>query len=108
LALAGVERRRISSSRFAVHDGRYFWQAEPDFSFIFPEVFMSRLVPLAVFALFLGLNAAATPAARAVNCSLSACMAQCTKMHGATPGFGCNSWCAQTMEERKAKGQCKK
>jgi hypothetical protein len=35
-------------------------------------------------------------------------MAQCTKMHGATPGFGCNSWCARMMEERKAKGQCEK
>ena len=73
---------------------------------------MSRLFPLSLFVLFVGLAAVLmvgfAPAARAVNCSLSACMAQCTKMHGATPGFGCNSWCAQTMEERKAKGQCKK
>ena len=68
---------------------------------------MSRLFLPSLFALFIGLTAM-MPAARAVNCSLSACIAQCTKMHGATPGFGCNSWCAQTMEERKAKGQCKK
>jgi hypothetical protein len=73
---------------------------------------MSRLVPLAFLALFVGLTAvlmvALAPAARAVNCNLNACISQCTKMHGATPGFGCNSWCAQTMEERKASGQCKK
>jgi len=73
---------------------------------------MSRLFRLSVVALFVGLTAVLmvglAPAARAVNCSLSACIAECTKRSGATPGFGCNSWCAQTMEERKAKGQCKK
>jgi hypothetical protein len=45
--------------------------------------------------------------ARAVNCDLNACMNTCNK-RATTPGSGCTSWCLQAMEERKAKGQCKK
>ncbi len=68
---------------------------------------MSRLFPAFLLALFLGTLAMSSPAL-AVNCDFNACMTLCTKRAGATPGAGCNSWCAQTMQERKASGQCKK
>jgi hypothetical protein len=64
-----------------------------------------------LFAVFFyGLSAALAPAALAVNCDLNACMAACNKTGSgvAAASRNCSSWCAQTMEERKAKGQCKK
>jgi hypothetical protein len=57
----------------------------------------------------LGLSGAFAPRpARAVNCDANACISACQKRgpsFGA--GQGCTSWCLQTMEERKKKGQCK-
>ena len=57
-----------------------------------------------------GLSAALAPPALAVNCDLNVCMNICNKTGSGTvtAGRGCASWCLQTMEERKAKGQCKK
>jgi hypothetical protein len=65
---------------------------------------MSRSLSFALLsAMFIyGLSAALAPAALAVNSTLMRAWA-CQ-----TAGRGCSSWCAQTMEERKAKGQCKK
>jgi hypothetical protein len=40
---------------------------------------MSRLFLLSLFALFVGLTAAMIPAARAVNCDVSACISICSK-----------------------------
>jgi hypothetical protein len=46
--------------------------------------------------------------ALAANCDANACISACQKR---SPNFGagqgCTSWCLQTMEERKKKGQCK-
>jgi hypothetical protein len=73
---------------------------------------MSRSLSFAFLsAVFIyGLSAALAPSALAVNCDLNACMAACNKTGSGvqSAGRGCSSWCAQTMEERKAKGQCKK
>ncbi len=68
---------------------------------------MSRFFLPFLAALFVG-TVAVVPPALAVNCDLNACIAVCAKRAGATPGAGCNSWCLQTMQERKASGQCKK
>jgi hypothetical protein len=72
---------------------------------------MSRLFLTSLSTLFVvGLLGASARPALAVNCDLGACIAACSKSstHGAIASTGCNSWCAQTIEERKAKGQCKK
>jgi hypothetical protein len=89
--------------------GQYLWQTARAFCHsLSPEAFVSRFFLLSLFALFVGLTVAAPRPALAVNCNLNACITECSKRAGATPGAGCNSWCLQTMEERKAKGQCKK
>jgi hypothetical protein len=72
---------------------------------------MSRLFLTSLSVLFVfGLLAVFARPALAVNCNLAACIDICSKTqtHGAMASTGCNSWCAQTIEERKAKGQCKK
>ena len=69
---------------------------------------MSRLFPLSLFALFVGLTAAIMPAARAVNCDVSACISMCSKGKVGTSLQSCSSWCQLTIQERKDKGQCKK
>jgi hypothetical protein len=72
---------------------------------------MSRVFLTLLSALFaLGLLGAFARPALAANCNLAACISTCSKTatHGAMASTGCNSWCAQTIDERKAKGQCKK
>jgi len=70
---------------------------------------MSRRLSLAFLsAMFVyAMSLAVAPPARAVNCDLNACINTCNK-RVSTPGSSCTSWCLQSMEERKAKGQCKK
>ena len=69
---------------------------------------MSRHFLLSVLALFAGLTAAMTPAARAVNCDVNTCINICGKGKVGTGLQACNSWCQVTIQERKDKGQCKK
>jgi hypothetical protein len=72
---------------------------------------MSRLFLTSLSTLFvLGLLGGFARPALAVNCDVGVCISMCSKSatHGAMASTGCNSWCAQTIEERKAKGQCKK
>ncbi|WJR81069.1 hypothetical protein [Bradyrhizobium sp. NP1] len=68
-----------------------------------PRIFLAFLFMMFVY----GLSAALAPPALAVNCDLNACLNACTKKC-ATASCGCSSWCLQSMEERKAKGLCKK
>jgi hypothetical protein len=73
---------------------------------------MKRRLSLALMsaALVCGQSVMFAAPALAVNCDLNVCMNICNKTGSGTvtAGRGCASWCLQTMEERKAKGQCKK
>jgi hypothetical protein len=70
--------------------------------------FLYSLAFLSMVFLF-GLSIVFAPRpALAANCDANACISVCQKKNpqwGA--GQGCTSWCLQTMEERKKKGQCK-
>jgi hypothetical protein len=76
------------------------------------EASMSRRLSLAFLsAMFVyGISIVSSPPALAagVNCDANVCISRCQKagpQFGA--GQGCVSFCLQTMEERKKKGQCK-
>ena len=45
--------------------------------------------------------------AAAVNCDVGKCINICSKGKVGTALQSCNSWCQQTIQERKTKGQCK-
>jgi hypothetical protein len=68
---------------------------------------MKRFIVVVSFVV--GLAAANTivtnAAAAGVNCSMDACLKQCTK-NGATEG-GCNNFCTKAIRDRKFAGQCK-
>jgi hypothetical protein len=70
-----------------------------------PRIFLAFLFMMFVY----GLSAAlAPPALAAVNCSLETCINICnSRSNVSTASNSCSSWCLQSMQERKAKGQCK-
>ena len=71
---------------------------------------MSLRLSVAILSLVVvyGLSIMFAPSTMAAKCDANACISACQKNHpqgGA--GQACTSWCLQTMEDRKKKGQCK-
>ena len=69
---------------------------------------MSRFSLLLLFALFLSFSFVTAPPARAVNCDVNRCIAECQKQNpqGAA-GRTCNSSCGFLILDRQKKGLCK-
>ena len=70
-----------------------------------------RRLSLAIFSTVLvcGLSFVSARPALAAGCDVNVCISTCQKRGPQfAAGNGCTSWCLQTMEERKKKGQCPK
>jgi hypothetical protein len=71
---------------------------------------MRLLLSFLTVMFVLGLSGVLAPRdalAVAVNCDVGKCINICSKGKVGTALQSCNSWCQQTIQERKTKGQCK-
>jgi hypothetical protein len=100
-----LSRRNLSTSPKAARIGAKRRDQE-HFARLVEEIFM-RLSSFTIM-LVLGFSGAfAPPALAAVNCDIGKCISICSKGKVGTAIQGCNSWCQQTIQERKNAKQCK-